>query len=540
LPFSFADVTGQKCVLRGDETDWAAFGGREGFEAHLRGIGATLLAHMSARVCFCFLGSSEHDSAWVRKNSSRYPARLVEEADLPALSPDVVEAPAQVGSKRGRAKAESSSAVAEKVAKRKPRGSASLDLPKDDAAEALVPHSASAAGSSVVPEPAAAVAADVVAYADSAAAGAGAGLTGSRAQRAGKKGGRAVGSTEAVCGGLSPSQLAYAGGSFPLPPAGVSRAKPWRSSPSQATLERTQRANQQRMFLVDRRLVGAAGGSRNVSVEFHVLGSTGNVYRVMIGRDCYCTCPDYLRSKCCKHMIFVMLKVLRVPAGHPFAFNVSFLPNELLYIMDHSPDPAGAGGVLAPDEAREAIAKATGRTLAIAAAAADSAAAACGGSSSSSAAAVPAAGAAAAAPPARKPHDPSDDCPICFDSLGASLPALCQCSTCSNYLHTECMTNWLKAKVGQPATCVFCRAPWRPVGGAASSSSSGAGAAAAGAGGVSRVGGYLNVAGLAGLSGRRDTSTYHGGGGWFRTMLLERYGDGYDDAGDEDDEAEGY
>ena len=45
---------------------------------------------------------------------------------------------------------------------------------------------------------------------------------------------------------------------------------------------------------------------------YHVLGSTGNVYHVQVGRRLGCTCPDADRGNLCKHQLFVMLKVLKV------------------------------------------------------------------------------------------------------------------------------------------------------------------------------------------------------------------------------------
>ena len=51
----------------------------------------------------------------------------------------------------------------------------------------------------------------------------------------------------------------------------------------------------------------------------------------------------------------------------------------------------------------------------------------------------------------RKPIEPEDSCPICYDDL-ASTPCL-NCPTCSNNVHRECMEVWLERSI----TCVYCR-----------------------------------------------------------------------------------
>ncbi|KAJ0964809.1 hypothetical protein J5N97_025947 [Dioscorea zingiberensis] len=45
--------------------------------------------------------------------------------------------------------------------------------------------------------------------------------------------------------------------------------------------------------------------------EFFILGATGNVYTVTLAAIPSCTCPD--RTVPCKHILFVLLRVLRLP-----------------------------------------------------------------------------------------------------------------------------------------------------------------------------------------------------------------------------------
>merc|ERR1719333_1839368 len=70
------------------------------------------------------------------------------------------------------------------------------------------------------------------------------------------------------------------------------------------------------------------------------------------------------------------------------------------------------------------------------------------------------------------------------------------CKECGNNIHKECLKNWKIGcrNQGNPVTCVYCRAEWPEE-------------VRKGKKG-SRSEGYSNFASEAGMSGRRDTSTY--------------------------------
>lgn len=70
---------------------------------------------------------------------------------------------------------------------------------------------------------------------------------------------------------------------------------PFRKTCSQATRERLERVTLQRFFLIDRKRVDAdvyVNGEmkKELKEEFRVLGSTGNVYTVLISRWTKCDC----------------------------------------------------------------------------------------------------------------------------------------------------------------------------------------------------------------------------------------------------------
>jgi hypothetical protein len=99
------------------------------------------------------------------------------------------------------------------------------------------------------------------------------------------------------------------------------------------------------------------------------------------------------------------------------------------------------------------------------------------------------------------------DCPICMMELSPDDTIWCKAS-CGNNVHRECFRQWAASKPGQ-VRCVYCRTPWQ------ADVSNGAGLQKLlKSGGDSNTlslneEGYVNVASELGLSGVRDTTTYH-------------------------------
>jgi len=69
-------------------------------------------------------------------------------------------------------------------------------------------------------------------------------------------------------------------------------------------LERLGRVRTQRMFLIDRNRTMSADGTHEEE-ELDIAGSTGNVYKVTVGKIPDCTCPDAVKGNQCKHIIYV-------------------------------------------------------------------------------------------------------------------------------------------------------------------------------------------------------------------------------------------
>ncbi|KAK9694665.1 hypothetical protein K7432_013336 [Basidiobolus ranarum] len=188
------------------------------------------------------------------------------------------------------------------------------------------------------------------------------------------------------------------------------RMKRFRKACSEKVQQRIERAQNQRMFLLEREVIS------DISQKFAVLGSTGNVYNVYIGHLPNCDCPDYVRGNLCKHILFVYLKVLQVPSTSPCIYQAALLASELKSILNSAPDLSS----LANDRARKAY-----ETH-------------CQGGEIQD-----------------ETHD-SQRKPVTSDKL-----VWCKMQ-CGNNVHEDCWSHWsaAKRKSGTLVTCVYCRANW--------------------------------------------------------------------------------
>jgi hypothetical protein len=228
----------------------------------------------------------------------------------------------------------------------------------------------------------------------------------------------------------------------------------FRSVASAKTSTRLQRAVSQRMYVVDKRKLS------DTSMEYRVLGSTGNLYKIVMGPSPSCNCPDAMKgNNPCKHSLFVRIKVLKIDDNDPMMWQVGYTDEELKKVFatdllgDHVVSQKvrdllkGSDIESAQDEGRKAISA-------------------------------------------------EDSCAICYDSL-SEAEALVWCrGGCGNNVHKACFAIWSQNchRGGVGVTCVYCRAPWTN-------------AAAAG----TNKEGYVNMAAAVGLSQVRDVSTYYQG-----------------------------
>ena len=206
-------------------------------------------------------------------------------------------------------------------------------------------------------------------------------------------------------------------------------------------MERINRALTQRLYLVNQEEVVPTDDDNGLARSYAVLGSTNNVYDIHIGKIPTCSCPDFEKGHLCKHVLFVMLKVLRVPQNSPLVYQKALLQSELQSIFAAAP-PIPSHGVVASSVIVSAYQQATGKSP---------------GKGSSSTEAI---GVDAEEEESKEDADVLDeecDCPICFEAMPLKVTeALERCCTCKKRIHKDCIEHWFKLS----KNCPMCRGPW--------------------------------------------------------------------------------
>jgi plasmid maintenance system killer protein len=253
------------------------------------------------------------------------------------------------------------------------------------------------------------------------------------------------------------------------------RLKRFRSSPTVKIQERIERALQQRLFLIDASTVSTNLHEGGSSITLSVLGSTGNVYEVTIQKVPHCSCPDAAKGNLCKHLLFVMLKVVGLPAHDQLVYQSAYLTDEVEKIIALLQTRLQSLGrdVVANEQVQKVHADMKKGIK----------------SDDDESNTVP-----------RKDID-GQDCPICFDDLGSNLSQLTYCKgTCGTNYHKGCIQMWTRQSARSGPTCPSCRQPWIDVATGGKSKKDAAS--------PSRSEGYDNLGRLQGQSSVRDTSTY--------------------------------
>lgn len=223
------------------------------------------------------------------------------------------------------------------------------------------------------------------------------------------------------------------------------RQRRFRRSAPQSYLQIKSRALTQRFTVMGRERCGTNDlPGENVTIA----GSTGNVYTVKIGLRPDCDCPHSNKGNQCKHIIYVMLRVLK--AREEIAYQLALTSSELREVFTKAPPIPSADSESKSSDGN------------------------------------------------RKPIE--GECPICYTEFDPDTESVVYCrSACGNNVHKECMQNWATARSGN-ATCPMCRSPW---------SSQDVSAGKVDLTKTEFLEGYRNVASQLGVSRERDYSSYH-------------------------------
>lgn len=227
------------------------------------------------------------------------------------------------------------------------------------------------------------------------------------------------------------------------------RLKKWRPKAPLSYQEIRSRALTQRMFVLDRQR--DTSNPEHPTETISLAGTTGNVYTITIDKVPGCNCPHALKGNQCKHIIYVLSRVLRVPQD--LEYQLAFISAELREIFARAPS--------LPSEQADSSKKDGNR----------------------------------------KPLE--GECPICcvdFDPEDTGEEIVYCKAACGNNVHKECFEQWAATKKGKELPCPFCRTPWQGDEDTLKQVASS---------GTVNEEGYVNVASQLGLSGKRDYSTYH-------------------------------
>ncbi|KAI0183128.1 SWIM zinc finger protein [Xylaria flabelliformis] len=171
-----------------------------------------------------------------------------------------------------------------------------------------------------------------------------------------------------------------------------------------------ERATEQRFYVLNRSRCGTAECPEE---DIEITGSTGNIYNVQIAQVPSCDCPHALKGNQCKHIIFVMSRVLR--ARHNLVYQLALLSSELREIFENAPpiNIEGEDNADTQDPNRKQV---------------------------------------------------EGDCPICYTPFeGAEATVYCR-ATCGQNMHKACFQIWAETKRQSgrgTVTCPMCRSPWQ-------------------------------------------------------------------------------
>ena len=161
-----------------------------------------------------------------------------------------------------------------------------------------------------------------------------------------------------------------------------------------------------------------------------IMGSTGNVYSVVITNKPTCTCPDFRqRKKRCKHIYFVLIRIMKVE--NPI---IKYFTNENLEEMFNN-IPLITNNLIVDKSKRDKFHEITNNIKSNNSKEINS----------------------KTDNKVKQRLNDNDICPICLDNInnGKELD-YCKYS-CGLTLHKKCFQMWEKRNKG---ICVFCRANW--------------------------------------------------------------------------------
>ncbi|XP_016500677.1 uncharacterized protein LOC107819109 [Nicotiana tabacum] len=159
---------------------------------------------------------------------------------------------------------------------------------------------------------------------------------------------------------------------------------------------------------------------------FFVLGATCNVYTVTLSTTPSCSCPD--RTTPCKHILFVLIRVLGVSIDDTCLYRRTLRPCQLQHLLNlpistealATEKIRGMFHHLFSQEWRQ-------RTS-----------------------------------PIQIKVEDGTTCPVCLEEMNKE-EQVAACGTCKNPIHEKCLMAWKRSSRKRFISCVLCRARWKDV-----------------------------------------------------------------------------
>lgn len=184
--------------------------------------------------------------------------------------------------------------------------------------------------------------------------------------------------------------------------------------------DRKQRGLTQKLYLVE-----SLPKSISFSRTYLVMGSSGNVYTVIITNIPTCTCPDYKkRHQLCKHIYFILHRIMKVVENDD---KLKYTNKELNELFKNIPSTFSQN-IIVSENIKNKYHRLINKEEV-------------------------------------DKRDTDDLCPICLDDLDNN-EELDSCKySCGKYVHKKCFEITVNARGGE-SKCIFCKESWnKQVGG---------------------------------------------------------------------------
>lgn len=159
--------------------------------------------------------------------------------------------------------------------------------------------------------------------------------------------------------------------------------------------------------------------------SYDVMGTTNNVYNVIVKSQPACTCPDYMnRQRRCKHIYFVLSRIMKVQQDK--VDKVEYSDSDLKYMFEHIPYITENLRVnaLTAEKYKQLKMNNNGEV-------------------------------------SMRKIDDEDECPICLDLFYMNTDDITFCRySCGNVIHKTCFDRYTTKQTKDCIKCVYCRQPW--------------------------------------------------------------------------------